>query len=101
MIGEKEIKKAVSEAFGVSVERMESRDQTREPADARKAYCLLMRKWTGIGFVRLAVTVNRRHPAMVHATRAGEYLLKTNRAFKILYFKAFERLNELDSEKKP
>ncbi len=94
-----EIKRLVCEAFGVTVEQVESSSRKKQIALARQVAMYLARKLGNFSFPKIAASFNRNdHTTVMHAVNKVEELRNQNQEINQVILELEERLNSLLTE---
>ena len=84
-----EIIESVSDIFGVPVEKVMSRDRTRDVALTRQVIMYLMREEANVSLPQIGLAMGGRdHTTVIHACEKVSSLLKTDNSFRSQVFRA-------------
>lgn len=84
-----EIIESVSGVFGVPVEKVMSRDRTRDVALTRQVIMYLMREEANVSLPQIGLAMGGRdHTTVIHACEKVASLLKTDNSFRTQVFRA-------------
>ena len=84
-----EIIESVSDVFGVPVEKVMSRDRTRDVALTRQVIMYLMREEANVSLPQIGLAMGGRdHTTVIHACEKVASLLKTDNSFRTQVFRA-------------
>ncbi len=84
-----EIIESVSDVFGVPVEKVMSRDRTRDVALTRQVIMYLMREEANVSLPQIGLAMGGRdHTTVIHACEKVASLLKTDNSFRSQVFRA-------------
>lgn len=88
----------IEKVTGCTKQDLRSRARKREFVDARKLFCIIMRKEAKKSTTEIGYTLRKDHSTVVHATATGEDLLTVDKAFKKQYNVLLELINNPFSE---
>ena len=84
-----EIIESVSDVFGVPVEKVMSRDRTRDVALTRQVIMYLMREEANVSLPQIGLAMGGRdHTTVIHACEKVASMLKTDNSFRTQVFRA-------------
>ena len=84
-----EIIESVSDVFGVPVEKVMSRDRTKDVALTRQVIMYLMREEANVSLPQIGLAMGGRdHTTVIHACEKVSSLLKTDNQFRSRVFRA-------------
>lgn len=78
----RQIQLTVSRVFGHKWDLIESPSRKRIYVDCRRAYCLLMTKYTKWPLARIGLKIKRKHCAVIHFRNTAYNLFDTDIDFK-------------------
>ena len=84
-----EIIRSVSEVFGIPVEKVMSRDRTRDVALTRQVIMYLMREEANVSLPQIGIAMGGRdHTTVIHACEKVSSLLETDHQFRSQVYRA-------------
>lgn len=88
----------IEKVTGCTKQELISKARKREFVDARKLFCIIMRKEAKKSTTEIGQTLRKDHSTVVHATATGKDLLTVDKTFKKQYNLLLELINNPFSE---
>lgn len=72
----REVAKAASKEYGLSVESLKGQCRLRTVSEARQIYCYLCRKYTSYSLADIAKSINRRSTCVTYSVSCVEFRME-------------------------